>query len=696
MLRVHAMLAKNLFLSSFCALLEGKDYKEHEKPFLVLPDDFHQQIESVLKPPDELISLVSLVFSFQTLTISFEDRDAEEFVLVLCGYYKLLVNRTLSLQKHKDPWTEEEVAPPYHTQHKVIPAAWSYPVSSGLPGKFPVSGVTSSGRRGTLNGLDSSESVSSTLRSNSSSASPSSSASKHSSSKDQSVAELIEQKNRDFISAISQLVDLTLQPPYQKPPPGFEIPKGSFSKATGMEIDKLDVDANMNKTYMSGTLKRDTNQNLTGNTGSLAGTPTNNKRENRKLVNGDYGFTHATKNDASSVSELKTKRVMNGDHSPKIMSNGDDSDMHEARNDAVIRRVAEMKHLVETAEKYLTDQEDQGANDTDREESMLSDGSGQYGQLKHSDSLLLLIQQGKETDGEGSSPESLRAATQKASVKVDHSGSDTDSLSTPTNSPMRNPKIPERPKDLKTRGSSFGLMSPQEYPNAKSVLSKAASSKSDTLKRLAAKNSMPINFSEGSFVVDADLIDLTMIPPPITPDEEGLRVFPDGPSLPPTPFADRMNLEAELKALEKNFGPLKDLGMWPKNSSIVEKSSVLDTSSDWDDTMSVSSLNTSIVASDFVSSLVQPDIRLAALAHLHSVKDAISDSVDDIDSFIANATIPPPPTNNIPVTTSQLSKLSPVVELTPDDISQFIIHRRRSTSTLTKKTTMTTVWQISL
>ncbi len=55
-----------------------------------------------------------------------------------------------------------------------------------------------------------------------------------------------------------------------------------------------------------------------------------------------------------------------------------------------------MKQLVETAEKYLTgdqqQQDDAGANDTDREESMLSDGSGQYGQLKHSDSLLLLIQ----------------------------------------------------------------------------------------------------------------------------------------------------------------------------------------------------------------------------------------------------------------------------------------------------------------
>jgi hypothetical protein len=57
--------------------------------------------------------------------------------------------------------------------------------------------------------------------------------------------------------------------------------------------------------------------------------------------------------------------------------------------------------------------------------------------------------------------------------------------------------------------------------------------------------------------------------------QEGLKSFPSsGPSLPPTPFADRMNLEAELKALEKNFGThLKDLGVWPRNKPLLGASS---------------------------------------------------------------------------------------------------------------------------
>ena len=62
---------------------------------------------------------------------------------------------------------------------------------------------------------------------------------------------------------------------------------------------------------------------------------------------------------------------------------------------------------------------------------------------------------------------------------------------------------------------------------------------------------------------DPDLIDLTMIPPPMTPDEEGVyRVFPGAASAvstPPTPFADRQSLEAELKALENDFGNLNQL-----------------------------------------------------------------------------------------------------------------------------------------
>ncbi len=106
------------------------------------------------------------------------------------------------------------------------------------------------------------------------------------------------------------------------------------------------------------------------------------------------------------------------------------------------------------------------------------------------------------------------------------------------------------------------------------------------LKSTAGRN-VTAHFSEGALVLDQDLIDLTMIPPPMTPDEvgtlgcekhpfcsndsqsqEGLqRMFPGvlplsnttAVSTPPTPFADRETLEAELRALETEVGDIKTL-----------------------------------------------------------------------------------------------------------------------------------------
>lgn len=58
-----------------------------------------------------------------------------------------------------------------------------------------------------------------------------------------------------------------------------------------------------------------------------------------------------------------------------------------------------------------------------------------------------------------------------------------------------------------------------------------------------------------------------MIPPPMTPDEDG--AFPSTTSstnafsTPPTPFADRQSLDAELRALEIDLGrisSIKDFG----------------------------------------------------------------------------------------------------------------------------------------
>jgi hypothetical protein len=41
----------------------------------------------------------------------------------------------------------------------------------------------------------------------------------------------------------------------------------------------------------------------------------------------------------------------------------------------------------------------------------------------------------------------------------------------------------------------------------------------DLLKKLQEDSSLPCDFAEGTLYLDPDIIDLTMIPPPVTPDE---------------------------------------------------------------------------------------------------------------------------------------------------------------------------------
>jgi hypothetical protein len=41
----------------------------------------------------------------------------------------------------------------------------------------------------------------------------------------------------------------------------------------------------------------------------------------------------------------------------------------------------------------------------------------------------------------------------------------------------------------------------------------------DLLRKLQEDSSLPFDFAEGTLYLDPDIIDLTMIPPPITPDE---------------------------------------------------------------------------------------------------------------------------------------------------------------------------------
>nr|CAD7194056.1 unnamed protein product [Timema douglasi] len=288
----------------------------------------------------------------------------------------------------------------------------------------------------------------------------------------------------------------------------------------------------------------------------------------------------------------------------------------EAKNEEVMRRVAEMQELVHSSEQYLTQQQQQlqqqliRDREREREESdsesshISSQDSDTPGQLKHSDSLLLL------TQGQKLLTDAVNEAVSNIDLgETEPSESDTDSMSTPTNSPSHRSCLGKENESyssnaaLKASDSSFGLHSPDNLlpvgfrPNDHNI--------QDLLKRLQEDSTLPYNFAEGTLYLDPDIIDLTMIPPPITPDEDGVYALPPQLSLPPTPFADHFPLQTSLQT------------DYAGSHGSNEQDSLID---------------------NFL------DLNL------------------DLEAFLATVTVPPPS-----------HQAAPSVELTPEEIMSFII-----------------------
>lgn len=142
---------------------------------------------------------------------------------------------------------------------------------------------------------------------------------------------------------------------------------------------------------------------------------------------------------------------------------------------------------------------------------------------------------------------------------------------------------------------------------------------------------------------DSDLIDLTRISPPATPDQElsfdvassaDVSYRPLKTSSPPTPFSDGQHWAGDDG---ESIGQLSTSVTLPSANGFISE------------VMCISPAGDSATSSGFDS---QP-------------------AGSDIDSMIANLTLPPPP--KIQETSVTLREDNPVVELTRDDIASFII-----------------------
>ncbi|KAJ9585424.1 hypothetical protein L9F63_002771, partial [Diploptera punctata] len=512
------------------------------------------------------------------LVLSMEDRDAEELVLVLQGYFRLLTGRHLPVEQDQDlSWTDDS-APPYHSQHEVLPAKWSYP--SKESGKHYAA--------------------------------------------------------------------FSVPPPYQPIHGGRgdsqtksngHVPV-SHSKSAPVDDESRSpygVDNNMNS--MSVLL------GVNGSAGARDCNGYSSLEDNRRAVTQKLLDLSATTFDLQSVVSME---ILESDLA-----------FVEARNEEVLRRVAEMQELVQNSEQYLTQQQQQhhqnhhqqhqqqypqpGKEESDSEGSHISSlDSDAPGQLKHSDSLLLL------TQGQKLINDAVNDAVRGIDLgENEPSESDTDSMSTPTNSPSHRPTAGREQQNgtfhassVKTNGSSFGLHSPDSLLPV--GFRPSDSNIQDLLKRLQEDTSLPYNFAEGALYLDPDIIDLTMIPPPITPDEEGLYALPPQLSLPPTPFADQSPLEAELQVKTEKL--------------INHKNSV---SNNYTGTLSLDEQDSLIETKDWSRSVAW----LICEFPKHAYYELLGLDLNlDFEAFLATVTVPPP-----------THQAAPSVELTPEEISSFII-----------------------
>lgn len=204
----------------------------------------------------------------------------------------------------------------------------------------------------------------------------------------------------------------------------------------------------------------------------------------------------------------------------------------EAKNEEVLRRVQEMQQLVENSEKYLSEQNGKGEwqeSSVDFEsdnDSVLSsfDEVNSVNKLKHSDSLLLLIQ--------GTQSNEVKANNAYNAAVVDmlqsQSESDNDSVYTPHSSPNHSSQNNSQTNGNKNVRISFGLRSPDNS---------TPSNQNDLKQYLKQLKDADTSISDVVYDFDPDIIDLTLLPPPATPDElDGHSGVPL--NVPPASFAD--------------------------------------------------------------------------------------------------------------------------------------------------------------
>jgi hypothetical protein len=240
--------------------------------------------------------------------------------------------------------------------------------------------------------------------------------------------------------------------------------------------------------------------------------------------------------------------------------------------------------------------------------------------------------------------------------------SDTDSLMSPNESPLHRINIQNSMNALqlsnggvtvngtsgpRTQSTSFGLHSPDVYPN----LSRAEQDLMDSLQQLKSEAEFKLKFSN-DICLDSEMIDLTALPPPDTPD--GLEVEFMGSGIgfpttddPPTPYKEDIDFT--------------DFATDDSARVVAELDDLCDTLSEMQSTASDRNSNTSQHL-QYMPQDIDDFIESMTVRPPPMVNDHMSNDEQYLSSFI----IPPPPSASPSMTRAQDDVIAKFWRVTDD------------------------------
>lgn len=466
-----------------------------------------------VRTEDELSKTVLIRLNTdQTIAMSLEERDSTELVLVLKGYFKLITGESLPVDK-EEAVPIEDLPPPYVSQHKVIPEKWSYVNQQQMKTmcftSLPLYQNVNKKTNGLYNTIGRQSKpplvMGFSLDSN----------------MNTSISNRNHQFKTEYTFDAAAFKAATLN--------GGCFNNSGFNGSSTFNRADINNITDSNSSDFNAAVFNTNNFNATNyNPVDIKGADYNNA--NAKTSN----FNRASLNSlAFDLHRVTSKEILHGG-------------IFEAKNDEALRRVKEMQQMVENSEKYLIEQQHMTKLREETEwqettvdiesdnESLLSEDIS--AKLQHSDSLILLGKGNKDKP-------SLNAAVEMLRSEMNQSESDNDSC-TPTNSPKK------RLNPNKNSRISFGLHSPDTAVNENQDLK-------SYLKQLKEQGNCEATDSDidtitDLYVFDPDIIDLTLIPPPATPDELDCAL-PVPIDVPPISFADSMDKLNKLGVLHENM-----------------------------------------------------------------------------------------------------------------------------------------------